>query len=161
MKVINLLLLTGALLLVGCTRNHEVSPHANTLTLDGLSVSIELPGRTFTVGEQFKVVLTAYNTTNKPMEILADNGSLIYVRIWRRTGEVWEDVKTYPTATIDVKSPWTLDPHTTRSFTMELTVEPDWPRGEILRVTGELNGRTEVSPGLTVEVNPQSTPHGE
>jgi len=51
-----------------------------------------------------------------------------------------------------VMKPWTLPAGDERSWTLRIPVEPDWPTAEALRITGELNGRPEVSPVVCIEV---------
>ena len=65
----------------------------------------------------------------------------------------WEEVKRYPQAETTTMNPWTLEANSHRTFEMQLTVQPDWPTGEPLRMTAELNGRKDVSPSLTLTVH--------
>lgn len=158
--ILSLLVFGGFVIFLGCgQQNLSVHP-ANTVKTDGLEVSLDVPKRNFKPGETFRVKLTARNTTKDPMRILATTGAPVYVRIWRHTGLGWEEVKRYPRAATMVMSPWTLEPHSVRSFVMQLTVEPDWPTAEALRITAELNGRREAAPGVTIEVFTTVQPRG-
>ena len=153
------LLLAATVALAGC-EGQKVAPRpANSVEINGLAVTIDVPNRSFTVGEQFKVTVTAHNTTKQPMRIPAGSGAPVYVRLWRYTGLAWEEVKRYPESAVMIMRPWSLAPGQKRTFAMQLAVEPDWPTGEVLRITAELNGRAEVAPGVTVEVSqPELTP---
>ncbi len=132
-----------------------------TVEMDGLEISLEVPKRNLVGGERFNVLITARNKTDEPMEISARSGAPVFVRVFRYTGLTWREVKHYPQAAIMVMSPWTLPARGQRTFAMNLTVEPDWPTGELLRITGELNGRDEVSPGVTVHVSLPARSPGE
>ena len=142
----------------GCGPQKIDATPVNTVEVDGLSVSLELPDRQFRTGQQARAVVVARNLTDRPIPIDARTGAPVYIRILRFTGISWEDVKRYPEAATMVMSPWTLDAGAQRTFVMNLTVEPDWPTGEIIRITAGLNGREEASPGLAVEVMPPTVP---
>jgi len=150
-----LLLPLTAFVLGGCGSHEpvDVSP-PNSVEIDGLKVTIKVPKRSFVTGERFQVLITADNTTRHPIRIPAASGAPVYVRIWRHTGLSWEEVKRYPEAATTIMTPWTLQPHQQWTRIMNLTVEPDWPTDELLRITAELNGREDASPALTVEVSP-------
>lgn len=152
MKSVSLLLLVVAATMPGCRRGEMASVLRNSVEADGLVVSIELPKRSFTVGERSEVVVTATNTTGKAMTIFASSGAPVYLHIWRHTGLSWEKVKRYPRTATMVMTPWRIEGRGERRFVMPLTVEPDWPTGEILKISAELNGRPEASPQLTFQV---------
>ncbi|MCK4602249.1 MAG: hypothetical protein KAU28_07270 [Phycisphaerae bacterium] len=139
-----------AAMLAGCAA--EVGPPTFTAESRGLAVTIELPKRDFLVGEQFTVTLTARNKTSQPIRIEARNSSPYILRLWRHTGTAWDQAKEYPEVALAVMSPWTLRGGARRTFIARLTVEPDWPTGELLRLSGELNGRPDAAPGVAVSV---------
>lgn len=152
------LLLTTAML-VGCANASRVDLRPiNTVEVDGLSVSVEIPKRNFNTGETFVATVTAENRTKMPIEIIARTGAPVYLRLWRHTGLTWQEVKRYPEAATMVMSPWTLAPGDRRVFVRQLLVEPDWPTAELLRLTAELNGRDEVAPALVIEIHPSARP---
>ncbi len=157
MRLICFLLLPGVmgLAICGCKKTELASGITNTTEVSGLALTVEVPKRIFTVGEQFTLAITASNTTKEPIEIVATNSALVYVRILRYNGVAWREVKRYPETSAMVISPWTLPKRATRRFDMQLTVEPDWPMGENVRITAELNGRPEVSAGLSIEIVPR------
>lgn len=144
----------GMTVMGGCAREEIDIRPINTAEIDGLAVSLEAPKRTFDPGETFTVTVIAQNRTERAMRIVATSGALVYVRIWRHTGLGWEEVKRYPQAATTALTPWTLKSNSARGFALQLTAQPDWPTGEPLRLTGELNGRAEASPGVTIEVAP-------
>ena len=146
------LVMSAALVLsaAGCPKKEVVDPTpTNEVTVDGLQVTIEMPKRDYQVGEEFLVVVTAANTTGRSIKIVSRTGAPVYLRIWRHTGLDWEEVKAYPEAATMLMTTWTLNKKSARRFALPLTVEPDWPAGEILAVSAELNGREDVSPRLT------------
>lgn len=149
-----LLGVVGMTVMGGCAREEIDIRPINTAEIDGLAVSLEVPKRTFDPGETFAVTVIAQNRTQRAMRIVAASGALVHMRIWRHTGLGWEEVKRYPQAATTALNPWTLKGNSERRFALQLTVQPDWPTGELLRLTGELNGKAEASPGITIEVAP-------
>ena len=159
MRTVNLFLVSLLLAVVGCRPSGYVNVRAvKEVVADGLSVRIEIPKRDFTVGDEFIVKLTARNTTSRPIEIDARTGTPVYVRLRRHTGVGWEEVKTYPQTAVMTVAPWTLKARSKRNFLVRLKVEPDWPTGEVLELTGELNGRPEAAPGVTITARLASAP---
>lgn len=158
MKPISLLSVL-VLLLAGCTL-FEPRPEieapigpVSSDSADGLTVQLEVAGDQLTTGERFDVKVTAINLSNAPITIPSRSGALVYVRLFRHTGLYWQEVKRYPQAETTIMSPWTLQANSRRTFEMQLTVEPDWPTGEPLLMTAELNGRKDVAPSLTLNVH--------
>ncbi len=137
---------------VGCRSNSS-----GVAQVDGLRLKIELPKSKLVRGESFKLAVTATNRTFKPIHIEANTGTPVYVRVWSKEPVGWEQVRRYPQATTMVMSPWTIQARKTRRFEMQLTVEPDWPTCEPIRLTAELNGRDGLRPELTVEIVPEAT----
>ena len=158
---LSLLVIAAVFLSAGCNKQEVDTTPTNVTEIDGLAVSLNIPSRLLTMRERFVLTVTAHNRTRQPMQIEAETGAPVYVRIFRHTGLVWEEIKRYPTSTTMIMSFWTLQPGAKRSFMMDMTVEPDWPVGEPLRITVELNGRAEVSPGVVVEVNPLPESQGQ
>ena len=144
----------GMTVMGGCAGEEIDIRPINTAEIDGLAVSLEVSKRTFDPGETFTVTVIAQNRTQRAMRIVAASGALVHMRIWRHTGLGWEEVKRYPQAATTALTPWTLKGNSARRFALQLTVQPDWPTGELLRLTGELNGKAEASPGITIEVAP-------
>lgn len=153
-------LLLALLVVAGAGGCASVGPQpiGNTVEIDGLAVTVEVPKRQLQVGQQFRVLVTVENRTKEAMRIPAASGAPYYIRIWRHTGLAWEEVKRYPEAVTMIMSPWTLEGKSTRTFAPILTVAPDWPTNELLRITAELNGREQASPGVNVEVLPAAGP---
>jgi hypothetical protein len=151
MCVSGTVLLTALLVLSGC-KGPQIELGPNTAGVNGLVVQID-PSNTIVVkGETLKVVVVGRNTTREPIRIDARTGAPVYVRIWRYTGLAWETVKRYPEVATMVMTPWTLAPHSERWFELNLTVGPDWPTNEPLRLTAQLNGRTDVVPHVDIMV---------
>lgn len=107
-------------------------------------VRLELPGRHFAVGDQFKIRLIVSNPSRGTIKIPAGPGAPIKVRIWRYTSMGWDEIKIYPQAAELTTLTWQLAPGATRSFEMLLTVEPDWPTQDPVAVVAELNGRPDL-----------------
>ena len=157
MRLTALLICLSACAWAGCVQGPKVDLRdRNFVQAGGLAVGIELPKREFAVGEQFDVSVVARNDTRRPIAIEATTGALVYLRVLRSTTSGWEEVKRYPGSAVMLMSSWELAPRGTRTFTLHLTVEPDWPTNEPLRLTAELNGKPKVSPGIVVRVMPSS-----
>jgi len=138
----------------GCARQSQpVTANANTVVSDGLAVNIELDKTALVVGEAVMVKLTARNMTDQPIRIVSPTRSPHVIRVWRNTGLAWDKVKAYPEAAMMVVSPWTLDAGADRTFFVRVPVEPDWPTAELLRLTGEFNGRPDAAPGVAITVS--------
>jgi len=156
------LLVICAALAAGCDSHEVAGPTLEVSVADenGLVVGIELPKRHFVPGEHLAVRVTAQNTTDEPMTIFARTGAPVYVSIWRNTGLGWDEVERYPKAAAMVMSPWELPAGQTRTFTLRLRVEPDWPTGEPLRIAAQLNGRERITPGIIITVAGSAQPAG-
>ena len=151
----------AALCFAGCAPSASKTAgivYSSTAAGDGLTVTLTLPRTVFVVGDRVTATITATNTTRRPIDIPADTGALVYVRIFRYMPVGWEEVKRYPQTATMVMSPWKLPPKAQRTFNLNLTVEPDWPAKEPLRMTAELNGRPKVTPVLIVRVLRQGDP---
>ena len=153
------IVLAVALTAAGCTKSlskDEIAATGQGVSR-GLAVTLKLPARAFDVGERFEVALIAENTTDAPIEVDARSASPYLLRVWRDTSIGWVQVKRYPQVDLAVLSPWTLDAGGRREFAgIKLEVEPDWPQGEILRITGELNSRPDARAAIPIIIEPAS-----
>lgn len=121
-------------------------------TKAALMVELRLPRRNLVRGETLPVTVVARNLTKEEIVIPAETGALVYVTLWRRTEAGWEQVKRYPQMSAQVLSHWRLPPKSSQNFPLKLPVAPDWPTGEPLRITAELNGRPEIKAGGIIQV---------
>jgi hypothetical protein len=128
------------------------SPVAAEARGPAMAVGIDLPARTFSVGESFQAIVTVTNLTNRPIHIASPSGALVHVLVWRNTGLAWDEVKSYPPSAVRIVTTWTLDKRSQRKFVIPLTVEPDWPTGEPLQMSAEVNGVDQLSPKVDFEV---------
>ena len=155
MRIALLSLVLPALLAAGCVQKADVEELAmNVAEAGGLKVQVQLPGRQFQTGEKLRVTVTATNTTKEPIHVVAPSGAPVLVRITRHTALSAEEVKYYPqSATTNIHS-WSLPAKQSRKFVLMVPVEPDWPVGEVLHVSAELNGLPKLSPSVYVVVAP-------
>jgi hypothetical protein len=149
------LALTLSAALAGCPRGGPADGTGARAVGDGLAVELHAEPNVVLPGERLHVVLTAENVSPRPLRIQAPSGSPYFLRLWRHTGVDWEHLKRYPQADVQMLTPWTLPAGASRRFDVSLPVEPDWPRGEALRLTGEVNGREDVRAALTIRVLPE------
>jgi hypothetical protein len=123
-------------------------------SLNGLTLSVQAPTRSYTTGQTAPLTITALNTTHRDMTILAPDGALAYVALVRKTRLGPETLKRYPQSSLQVRTPWVLPAGKSREFRMEMTIGPDWPTGEPLSLRAELNGVPGLQAGLTIIVQP-------
>jgi len=158
MRFAVIVLLVAAMGLAGCDGSRDADSieggPRESIVADGLSVTLEAPRRALRMGETLRLEVTVRNTTRRTIEIAARSGAPVYARLSRHTGLFWEQFKSYPAAATMVMTPWTLDRGRERRFILTLPVEPDWPAGERLRITAEVNGRPAPQPSITVRVIP-------
>jgi hypothetical protein len=153
MRIAFLSVASLAVLAAGCARpEFETDTTSNFVESGGLKVHVQLPARYFKTGEKIRVAVTATNTTGKAISIHSPTGAPVVVRIFRHTLLTREQVRLYPaTATSNILS-WTLPAGQSRTFVLVVPVEPDWPVGEILHVSAELNGYGQLAPAVAILV---------
>jgi hypothetical protein len=149
---------------VGCSDSNDVdeetdkqpqpSPTAATDSDETLQLSIDLPGTTFAPGETFTAEVTATNVSGQTVTIEANTSAKFHLRVWQNKTIGWEVVKKYPEVAAMVITPWKLRSGESVSFRPKVTVEPDWPTYEPLRLSATLNGYDGLEPYLVVEVIP-------
>ncbi len=120
----------------------------------GLSLDVTVPARTACWGDTMEVIVIARNTSRRDIVINADSQAPVLVTISRRTSVGWRKVLEFPRSSVRVANLWTLTAGGARAFTLELPVERDWPTGEDLRLTAQLNGRPDVAPGVIIYICP-------
>jgi len=134
---------------------HGPQPAQNTATAGQLALTIHVPKRDFARSEKLPVVIVARNLGKKTLQITAPTNTPCLLRVWRHTGLAWEHVRRYPPAEMRTQLPWKLQGRSSRTFNRTIIVEPDWPTGEILRLTAELNGLPEIVPGVNIRIRPR------
>jgi len=157
-----LVLIAATALTAGCARKPPApatsGPRFDSVRKGDLSIRLEINKDTLAPGESFVVTVKALNTGSEPIHLTADTGAKAYVQIYHNTGLGWEHVATYPQAATQVVTPWTLQPGVQWVQHMTLTVSPDWPQNEPLRVVAHLNGAPNIRPMLLIEVQPPGQP---
>ena len=143
-------LIIGVVSAAGCREPDEILWRGQAD--DGLVVTAGVPQRNYIRGQTVTVDVAVRNTSGRDMAIQADSGALVYATLWRKTAIGWEQVKRYPQTAVMVAAPWKLASGKTYKCTLNLPVEPDWPTGEPLKLTVELNGRNDVVAGGYVQV---------
>lgn len=117
----------------------------------GLWLEMRIPDRYFVRGDTIPVAVVARNTTEEDLVIQANSGALVYLRLARHTGLAWEEIKRFPAAAIMVTRQWKLPAGGSHKVLMNLDVTADWPTGEPLKLTAELNGRGDVQAAALIE----------
>jgi hypothetical protein len=118
----------------------------------GISLYMALPRYTYRVGEQVPVTVWATNTTDHPIGVESHGADLIRVGVYRNLSIGWDRVKQYPAMATPVRVPWSLPPHGQRTWTLLLTVEPDWPANEQLMLQAEINNGPPIRASVPIEI---------
>ena len=143
-------LVVGLVSAVGCQKPEGIIWRAQAD--DGLVVTAGVPQRNYVRGDTIAVNVDVRNVGDSDIAIPADSGALVYATLWRRTTIGFEQVNRYPQTAVMVAAPWKLRGGKNYKCTLNLPVEPDWPTGEPLKLTVELNGRNDVVAGGYVQV---------
>ncbi len=145
----------AALWATGCGPQADMDADAPTNVMEekGLRVRIALPSRRLTIGEEVPVRVTATNTTDEAIEIHSPSGAPALVTVTRQTMMLAEQVREYPEAATAQVLSWTLPAGQSRQFVLRVPVEPDWPVDEILYISAELNGYSQIAPAVAVLVH--------
>jgi hypothetical protein len=144
-------------LAMGC-KPGQIKPSAATQpvrfnqTKEGLSLDLMVPQRNLVRGDKVEMTVVAKNVSDKPATVTANSGAPVFIRIYRKAGNAWEQVAQYPQTAAMVKHTWTLAPQEVRKFPMTIPVSPEWPVNEPLQITAELNGRPDLCPTGIIRV---------
>jgi hypothetical protein len=120
-----------------------------------MDVSISLPKRQWKIGDTIPVEVVAVNTTGSPIDIASPTGAPVLVRVARPSRMSFEQVRVYPAGATSNILNWTLPARGSRTFTLMVPVEPDWPVAESLYISAELNGYPQYSPSVAITVEPR------
>jgi len=154
MTVRLLILVVAGLTLTGCEGGlfgPDRSAEAPART-DQVFLTIEMPARV-TVGQPVDVDVLVTNPTEEPFHVVSPTGALVVLKLKRLEPIGWVPVRQFPDMALQALRPWTIDPGQTRPFSFNLTVEPDWPANEALRMVATLNGTQIVSDPASVWVS--------
>jgi hypothetical protein len=161
MKHTCFLMLLAAAMLPGCARDKSyvdggsIAADLQDIAVVGdLSVEMRLVKRSYLPGQNLTVQLTARNTGSEPMTIEAPSGAKVFVQIERYINAHWARVNRYPEAAVMALHTWTLPPNSQKQWTVPLTVEPDWPVAEPLKVKAWINGLPNIAPSVQIRVLP-------
>jgi hypothetical protein len=130
---------------------------AGPVRAGGLLLSLDLPSQAAT-GQQVRAALTVRNDSLWTQRIVAPTGAPVVVRVYRRGEFGWELFARYPQFAAAVLTPWSLKPRQERVFPLPLTVGPDWPVSQPLRLVVELNGRPAAQVERMMTVVPAVAP---
>ena len=163
------LLLSASILAGGCTllRRTPVkpakpvaTPDTNTVEGGGMALTIELPKRRFTAGENINIRIIARNTGAKAIVFESPTSALYKVTIFRRTPAGWRWVNQYPQAAMKVRTTWKLQPGQIARYNQVIPVGRDWPVGEPLQLVAELTGSPDLKCPMIISAaaKPQAKP---
>lgn len=118
-----------------------------------LEMTLKIDEQVLVTGETLPVTVTVTNIRQTaPVEIEARSSARVIVELLRWRPEGWQQVARYPQAALMVLSPWTLKAGQTRTFELDLPVEPNWPTHETLDLRARLNGVEDAKLRLPVRV---------
>ncbi len=152
-------LLAGACLASGgCFWRGRPTPAEGTSirTVGPFRVVLAVPAGAYEPGDSFTVTVTTTNVSDEPVVVHRWGSVAYYLTVSHNRGTGWEEVHTYPGGTAGVMESWTFRPGQQKSTAIRLTVEPDWPVGELLRLEAHMNGREEVRAAEFVEIIPRT-----
>ncbi|MCD4824209.1 MAG: hypothetical protein K8S55_06345 [Phycisphaerae bacterium] len=138
-----------AILLSGCgdgsvtiskTADGAVDPTRSTVTADGLTLTLDLPKTTLVNGEKFPVKIIAANKTQRRLHFKSKTAAVYTLRLLRYDGLNWSCVRSWPAGAVVVTTTWGLASGKSKTFAPVLTVTPDWPTYEPLRLEAKING---------------------
>ncbi len=122
---------------------------------DGLALTLSISKATPCLGERVQAVVTAANTSKKPIEFSADTTAPVLLDVWRPVGQSWELFNRLPGAARTRLTTWRLEPGQVKVFHLTMDITPDWPTAETMRVTAQLNGRTDLTAEVVLRVQPR------
>lgn len=118
-----------------------------------LEAVVTVDRRTAHLGQTIGVTLTVRNTSRDPIPVESRTAAPMIVTVWNYDSEKrWRRVKEYPQVSIFQRTLWVLSGKEERTFAMKVPVEPDWPARQLVKLTAELNGRTDARPYVLVEI---------
>ena len=117
-----------------------VDPTRSTVTANGLTLTIDLPETTFVNGEKIPVKIVADNKTNNRLHFKSKTAAVYTLRLLRHDGLNWSCVRSWPAGAVVVTTTWGISPGQSQTFAPMLTVTPDWPTYEPLRLEAQING---------------------
>ncbi|MDP6542351.1 MAG: hypothetical protein QGH60_00080 [Phycisphaerae bacterium] len=153
------LLLSALLLVGGCTLFRgsvkPVKPAApiqtNTVKGGGMTLTIELPKRHFTAGENINIRIIARNTGENAIVFESHTSALYKVTIYRMSPAGWRWINQYPQAAMKLRTTWKLQPGQTVRYDQVVPVGRDWPVGEPLQLVAELVGAPDLRCPMIIE----------
>jgi len=167
-KPVIVVLLSASLFAGGCALFRgpakPVAPAAaietNTVEGGGMALTIELPKRHFTAGENINIRIIASNTGAKAIVFDSHTSALYKVTIYRMTPGGWRWVNQYPQAAMKLRTTWKLEPGQTARYNQVVPVGRDWPMGEPLRLVAELVGAPDLRCPMIISatIRPQDKP---
>jgi hypothetical protein len=144
-----MLMLSWIAVLAGCQtpKPPVANPGIDNSQSEGpLTVTLKTAVRNVVRGDTMGVTVVVRNTDKKEsVPATATTGAPVYVKLYRKTAVGWEEVHRYPENVTQIVTTWTLGPLESRSFPMNLKVEPDWPTNEPLRLEVVVNGRPKLT----------------
>ena len=149
-------LLSASMLVGGCgffrgPAESVGSIETNTVEGGGMALTIELPKRRFTPGENINIRIIARNTGKKAIAFESPTSALYKVTIFRMTPLGWRWVNQYPQAAMKVRTTWELQPGQTVRYNQVIPVGRDWPVGEPLQLVAELVGGPDLKCPMIIE----------
>ncbi len=140
----------------GCSQHGPAEIPGTEVASGPLLASIATDRRSAEVGQSVRVTLIVRNTSGDPIPVEAASTAPMFVSVWRYVAaEGWLRIKEYPEAVIARRQAWVLEGREEKSFSMTVPVEPDWPTRQLIKLTAELNGRTDARPYVLMEIRPR------
>ncbi len=142
------------LLTVGCGQDNADDP-GYAVADDGLAIFATADLAVVKPGDTIGVDVTIENTSDQTIRWTARNTAPVYVRVQEQSElemGLWQDMKVHPEMAGMAITPHELAPGEKKTWTMNIPVEPDWPRGELVRLAVHPNGRRGLTGTIKIKV---------
>jgi len=147
-------MLTAVVLLAGGCAPGPRGDGPSVVRLNSAAAEMAVPDRTVHRGQVLGVGIATWNLGKEPLTVTRTGSSVYRVEAARHDGIGWVTFRTYPATDAMVLRKLTLEPGSRRDDSVLVTVEPDWPGGEVVRLQAVMNGWPELRMSDFVTVRP-------
>jgi hypothetical protein len=126
-----------------------VANDANSVQNDLLKLKLEIPKRSFVVGEDIRLAIIATNIGARPLVFIHPTSAVYSAVLYRHAPEGWVRVREYPQGVLRMYKTWTLAPGRTVKYDQVIPVSRDWPMDETLKLVVALEGGPDLKCPIT------------
>ncbi len=122
---------------------------ANSVQNDSLKLKLEIPKRSFVVGEDIPLSIIATTIGTEPLVFVHPSSAVYSAVLYRHAPRGWVRVQEYPRGALRMHKTWTLEPGRTVKYDQVIHVSRDWPMDETLRLVVALEGGPDLKCPIT------------